>query len=29
MYIVKNYQLPALVYDHVILDVYLGPQDGF
>ena len=29
MYIVKYDQLPALVHDHVILNVHLGPQDGF
>ena len=29
MYFVKNDQLPALVHDHVILNVHLGPQHGF
>ena len=28
MYILKNYQLPGLIHDHVDLDVHLDPQDG-
>ena len=28
MYILKNYQLPDLIRDHVDLDVHLDPQDG-
>ena len=28
MYILKNYQLPDLIHDHVDLDVHLDPQDG-
>ena len=26
--ILKNYQLPDLIHDHVDLDVHLDPQDG-
>ena len=29
MYILKNGQLPDLIHDYVILEVYLAPQDGF
>ena len=28
IYILKNYQLPNLIYDHVDLDAHLDPQDG-
>ena len=28
MYILKNYQFPDLIHDHVDLDVHLDPQDG-
>ena len=28
MYILKYYQFPDLVHDHVDLDVHLDPQDG-
>ena len=28
MYILKNHQLPDLIYDLVDLDVHLDPQDG-
>ena len=28
MYILKNYQLPDLIRDHVDLDIHLDPQDG-
>ena len=27
-YIIKNYQLPDLIHNHVILEVHLVPQDG-
>ena len=29
MQIIKIYQLPDLVHDHVDLDVHLDPQGGF
>ena len=28
MYMIKNYQHPDLIHDHVILNVHLDPQGG-